>query len=78
MSYKYFITNEFRKGWNITSIKCIKVVSTLHKLNGITDHSYRYCLMFKVVFHMSFFYSCIVLSQFKIQLGDVVDMMQQF
>jgi hypothetical protein len=54
MLSKYTTTKELVKGLNTSSIILMKVVGALVKPKGMTNHSKRPSLDFKVVFHTSF------------------------
>jgi hypothetical protein len=53
MSSKYTTTKELVKGLNTSSIDLIKVVGAFVKPKGMTIHSKRPYLDFKVMFHTS-------------------------
>lgn len=70
--------NESKYGRKTSFISLINVAGALHKSKGITNQSYKPCLVLKAVFKVSssLTRTWLVVSQFEIQLGEVLGILQ--
>ena len=71
MLSKYTITNDLGNGYNISSISLMKVAGEFVNPKGMTNHSKRPSLAFKVVFHTSKGSMGLVIPRIQVDLVEI-------